>query len=147
MKTVTSKWFICTIAYEKTYEDGLQKNVKELYVVDALSFAEAEKRVTEEMANYISGVFGVVEIDAAPFSEIFIDDEHQADYWYKAKLKFITIDERTEKEKFTTVNYLVQASSFEDANKNIKQVMDKTMIDYVVSSVTETKIVDVFGHE
>ena len=137
---------MCKIRYEKVMEDGLQKKVNESYVVDALSFSEAEERIIEEMSCYISGVFDVVEIDRCPFKEIFFSDAETADKWYKAKLQFITIDERTDREKRTNVYYLVQGSSLEDARKNIDEAMGGTMINYVICSVSETKIMDVFEY-
>ena len=146
MRSRTANWFLCKIRYEKVMEDGLQKMVTEIYVVDALSFTEAEARIMEEMSSYISGEFEVWEIDRAVFKEIFFSDEDMADKWYKAKLQFVTIDEKTEKEKRTNVYYLVQAGSFEGARKNIDEVMGVTMIDYVISSVSETKIMDVFEY-
>ena len=144
MRSRTANWFICKIRYEKTMEDGLQKKVTEQYVVDAMSFTEAEARIIEEMSSYISGQFEVVEIDRCVFKEIFFDEV--GDKWYKSKLQFITIDEKTEKEKKTSVYYLVQGSSLENARKNIDEVMGGTMIDYVISSVSETKIEDVFEY-
>ena len=146
MRSRTANWFLCKIRYEKVMEDGLQKKVTEQYVVDALSFTEAEARITEEMSSYISGEFEVVEIDRCVFKEIFFSDEDMADKWYKAKLQFITIDEKTEKEKKSNVYYLVQGSSLENARKNIDEVMGGTMIDYVINSVSETKIEDVFEY-
>ena len=109
MRSRTANWFICKIRYEKVMEDGLQKKVTEQYVVDALSFSEAEANIIEEMSSYISGEFEVVEIDRCVYKEIFFSDDEAADKWYKAKLKFVTIDEKTDKEKKSTVNYLVQA--------------------------------------
>ena len=146
MRSRTANWFLCKIRYEKVMEDGMQKRVTEQYVVDALSFTEAEARIMEEMASYISGEFEVWEIDRAVFKEIFFSDADMADKWYKAKLKFITIDEKTEKEKKTIVYYLVQAGSFDGANRNIDEVMGGTMIDYVIASVAETQLMDVFEH-
>lgn len=146
MRSRTAEWFICKIRYEKVMEDGLQKKVTEQYVVDALSFSEAEARIIEEMSSYISGEFDVAEIDRCVFKEIFFSDEDTADKWYKAKLKFITIDEKTDKEKNTIVYYLVQAGSFEGARKNIDEVMGGTMIDYVIDTISETKIMDVFEY-
>ncbi len=127
-------------------EDGLQKKVTEQYVVDAISFTEAEARIIEEMSSYISGEFDVHEIDRAVFKEIFFSDEDMADKWYKAKVQFITIDEKTDKEKRTNVYYLVQGSSLENARKNIDEVMGGTMIDYSVASISETVIMDVFEY-
>lgn len=141
-----SKWFETKVEFEKTIEDGSQKKVKEAYTVDALSFTEAEEKITEEMSAYISGEFNVKNIAEANYKEIFFSDLDSADKWYKAKLQFITIDEKTEKEKRSNVYYLVQAANFMQAVKNIEEVMGTTMIDYVISSVAETAIMDVFEH-
>lgn len=131
--------------YEKVMEDGLQKQVVEQYVVDALSFAEAEQRITEEMSAYISGEFEVTDVKKAPYKEVFFDDDNAAsDRWYKAKLDFITIDEKTEKEKRSRVTYLVQATNLNRAMKNVDTVMGGTMIDYDAASISDTKLVDVF---
>lgn len=147
MRSREANWFICKIRYEKVMEDGLQKKVTEQYVVDALSFTEAEARITEQMSQYISGEFEVVEIDRCVFKEVFFSDEVVADKWYKAKLQFVTIDEKTEKEKKTSVYYLVQGSSLENARKNIDEVVGGTTIDYSIAGVNETKIMDVFEYK
>jgi len=147
MRERTAIWFECKIAYEKTAEDGLQKKVKENYVVDALSFTEAENRITEEMSSYISGEFDVEDIKRATYKEIFFSDEELADRWYKAKLQFITIDEKTEKEKRSNVYHLVQAGTLQGAVKNIESVMGTTMNDYVIASVAETTLMDVFEYK
>jgi hypothetical protein len=147
MRSRTADWFECKIRYEKTMEDGLQKKVLETYVVDALSFTEAEQRIMEEMSSYISGEFQVNDIKRATYREIFFSDEEMADRWYKAKLQFITIDEKTEKEKRSNVNYLVQAGTLNGAVKNLDEVMGGTMIDYVIAAVSETTLMDVFEYK
>ena len=146
MKSRTSDWFETKIRYDKTQDDGSMKPVSEQYVVDALSFTEAEKTLIEEMQTYISGDFKIMGIKPAAYHEIFFSDQTSDDKWYRAKLQFITIDEKTEKEKRSNVVYLVQASSLPVAVKHIEEVMGGTMIDYVISSVTETVIMDVFEH-
>ena len=140
-------WFEATIRFEKTMEDGLQKKVSENYTIDALSFEEAERRIIEEMSSYISGEFEVKNLKIAPYKAIFFSDSDMADRWYKAKLAFITIDEKTEKEKRSNVVYLVNAGSFNGAVKNIDEVMGGTMIDYVILSVQETNLMDVFEYK
>lgn len=147
MRSHTSDWFEVKFQYAKTQEDGQQKNVTELYVVDALSFGEAEETIVKEMQHYVSGDYKVKNITPANYHEIFFSDVDKDDKWYKAKLTFITIDEKTEKEKKSIVNYLVQASTTEEAQKHINEVMDSTMIDYEITAITETKIVDVFEHD
>ena len=147
MRSRTDNWFECKIRYEKTMDDGLQKKVTESYVVDALSFTEAEKRILEEMSSYISGVFEVSDIKRAAYREIFFSDVAIDDRWYKAKLQFITIDEKTEKEKRSNVNFLVQAATLNSAVHNIVEVMSGSMIDYAIASVAETTLMDVFEYK
>ena len=146
MRSRTAIWFECKIVYEKVMEDGLQKKVTETYVVDALSFTEAENRIMEEMSNYISGEFTLKNLTIAPYKEIFFSDEEMADRWYKTKLQFITIDEKTEKEKRSNVNYLVNAGTLKGAVNNIETVMGSTMVDYVIAAVSETQIMDVYEY-
>lgn len=133
--------------YERQMEDGMQKMVTETYVVDAFTFGEAEEAITKEMAAFVSGEFNVKNITPANYGEIFFSDNANDDKWYKAKLTFITVDEKTAKEKRTNTNYLVQAGSFNAAVKNVEQVMGTTMIDYVIANMAETKIMDVYEHQ
>ena len=146
MRSRTAEWFEIKISYEKTMDDGTQKRVKELYVVDALSFTEAERRITEEMTVRAGGAFAVDDIKKATYREIFFSDEPTADRWFKAKLQFITIDENTDKEKRSNVYYLVQASTLQGAVKNVDSTMGTTMIDYVIASIAETAAMDVFEY-
>ena len=146
MRSRTTIWFETKIRYDKTQEDGRQKPITEQYVVDALSFSEAEVSILEEMKVYISGDYKITDIRPAAYHEVFFSDMDKDDKWYKAKLQFLTIDEKTEKEKRTTVTYLVQAASLNGAVKNIEDVMGSTAIDYDLVSINETQIMDVFEH-
>ena len=146
MRSRQAKWFETKIRYEKMMEDGQQKRVTELYVVDSLSFSETERRITEEMSNYISGEFEVADIKPAAYKEVFFSDVPAEDCWFKAKLQFITLDEKSGKEKRSTVNYLVQGATLQSALKNVNDVMGTTMVDYVVASLSETKIMDVYEY-
>lgn len=153
LRSRTSTWFECKVRYEKTQEDGSEKLVNELYVVDALSFTEAEASIIDNMSVYVSGEFKVANINPANYNEIFFSDIDDDDLWFKARLAFITIDEKKDKEKRTYVkkrtyvNYLIQAKSIERAKRYVDEVMGKTMIDYELKSLSETKIFDVFEHE
>lgn len=146
MRLRTADWFETKIRYEKTMDDGLQKKVTEQYVVDALSFTEAESSITDEMSSYISGEFEVTDIKKALYKEVFFSEADSDDKWYKAKLQFITIDEKTDKEKRSNVYYLVQASSLQVAVKHIEEVMGTTAIDYAIAALQETMVLDVFEH-
>lgn len=147
MRSRTAIWFECKIRYEKIMEDGLPKKISEVYVVDALSFSEAEERIIEEMSSYISGEIEIVDVKIAPYREVFFADDNLAYQWFKAKLSFITIDERTSKEKRTSMMYLVNAGNISSAINNIGEVMSGTMIDYVTTSISATKIFDVFEYK
>lgn len=147
MRSRTAIWFECKVRYEKTMEDGMPKKVVEIYTVDALSFSEAEERIMEEMSSYVSGEIDIVDLKIAQYKEIFFADSDLADKWYKAKLAFITIDEKTDKEKKTSVFYLVNAGNINTAIKNIDEVMGGTMIDYQTLNVSETNIMDVFEYK
>lgn len=144
MKQRTATWFICKVNIEKTMEDGLVKKVTEQYVVDALSFSEAEARITELLSTYAAGTMTVEDISRAPFREIFFTENDEDDKWYKAKLAFITLDERTEKEKRTNVTYLVQGKSLDGAIKHVNEVMSSTLIEYASLAMQETQIMDVY---
>ena len=146
MRSRTSTWFETKVKYQKTMEDGSEKVVSEPYVVDALSFTEAESAIIDEMSVYVSGELKVSGIGKAGYGEIFFSDVDDDDKWYKAKLQFITIDEKSEKEKRSNVTYLVQAKSLARALRYIDEVMGKTMIDYDVVGLNETKLMDVFEH-
>lgn len=147
MRSRTAIWFECKVRYEKMMEDGMPKKVVEVYTVDALSFSEAEERIMEEMSSYVSGEIEIADLKIAPYKEIFFADNDLADKWYKTKLAFITIDEKTDKEKKTSVFYLVNAGNINSAIKNIDEVMGGTMIDYQTLNVSETNIMDVFEYK
>ena len=147
MRSVYKKWFETIVRYDKTMESGETKKVSEVYVVDAITFGEAEESITREMRHFIDGDFEVKNINPAPYSEIFFSDNETDDKYYRVKLDFITVDKRTQKEKKLKVTYLVQAGSLEQARKNTEEVMNGTTIDYEFVSVTETKILDVFEQE
>lgn len=145
MRTKSATFFECKVRYEKTTENGMKKKVTEAYVVDALSFSEAESRIVEEMRPFVGEhCMEVSAIKIAPYKEVLFSDEESDDRFYKVRCNFITIDEKNGKEKKTAVHYLVQASSVDGARKNMDEAMRETMIDYVIVSVVETSIMDVF---
>lgn len=147
MRSRESNWFEVGIRYQKTQEDGSEKSVTEKYAIDALSFTEGESAITEEMAAYISGEFKVKSMQEASYREVFFSDKDDDDCWYKAKLQFIIIDDKSNKEKRSNVTYLVQAKSMHQAISNIDEVMGKTMIDYEIIGLSKTNVYDVFEHK
>lgn len=139
-------WFECKIRYEKMMENGMTKKVNEPYLVDALSFTEAEKRIIEEMSYFISGEFTVSDIKRANYSELFPCDEEAADRWFKCKVIFVTLDEKSGAEKKTSTHILVQAADLRDAVKKLDEGMKGTMADYQIGAVSETPIMDVYPY-
>ncbi|MBD5267398.1 MAG: DUF4494 domain-containing protein [Bacteroides sp.] len=137
-----SNWFETKVRYDKMMENGTQKKVNEPYMVDALSFTEAEARTIEELTPFISGDFSISVVKRTNISEIFWNDA--ADKWYHVKVNFITLDEKTAVEKKTTTHILVAANNFREALDNFMDGMKGTMADFEVSSIAETTIMDVF---
>ena len=139
-------WFECKIRYERVMENGMNKKVTEPYLVDALSFTEAEARIIEEMTPFISGEFTISDIKRANYSELFPSDEESADRWFKCKLIFITLDDKSGAENKTSTQVLVQAADLRDAVKKLDEGMKGTMADYQIASVAETAIMGVYPY-
>ena len=144
MRSKTSTWFETKVRYDKTMDDGHDKKVTEVFVVDAISFTEAETKITEELSAYTSGETFIKAITRAPYSEVLFSDDGNDDKWYRVKLAFITLDERNDKEKKTLTTFLFQAANIDKARSYIKEFMSNTMVDYDVASISETKVLDIF---
>lgn len=137
-------FFEVRVRYEKVMETGTNKQVTEPYLIDALSFTEAEARIIEEMKPFISGEFKVKAVKQANYSELFFSNDMKDDIWYKAKLAFVTLDEKSGAEKKTYTNILIQALDLRDAVKKLDENMKGTLADYRIVSISETKIIDVY---
>lgn len=138
-----AQWFKTSVRFDKMLENGTVKKVTEPYLVDALSFTEAEARIIEEVTPFISGDFTVSAVKKSKISEIFRDD--MGDKWYLVKVAFITIDEKTAVEKRSVSQILVQANDFANAVENFNDGMKDTLADFEIVSVAETPIIDVFN--
>jgi len=139
-------WFEVKIRYEKMMDNGMNKKVTEPYLFYALSFTESEGKCIQEMTPFITGEFTVSDIKRANYSEIFFSEEDSADRWFKCKLMFITLDDKSGAEKKTATNVLVQAADLRDAVKKLDEGMKGTMADYQIASVAETAIMDVYPY-
>ncbi len=142
-----AEWFECKIKYERAMDNGGMKKFNEPYLVDALNFTEAERRIIEEIAPFMTGEFQVSDIKRARYAEIFETSDESADRWFKAKLTFVTLDEKSGKEKKSSHNVLVQCSDLRDAVKRLDEGMKGSMMDYVISSMTETMLMGVFHYK
>ena len=144
MKSRVSKFYEVKIQYHNMQEDGREKKVTEQYVVEALSFTEAEARIIEEMTPYISGEFDVVSEKIAPYNEILLSDRADDDKWFISKVSLITLDEKTAKEKKTSQRLLVQADTSQTALEYTKKLFDSSMTDYTIDAVQDTPTLEVF---
>jgi len=140
---MANNWFQCKLRYEKVTENGIVKKVTEPYLMNALSFTEAEARIVEELTPFMSGEFTVSDIKRANYSELF--DQFGGDRYYKCKLQFVTIDQKSAKEKKTSSYILVPADNLRDAVKNLDEGMKGTLADYTIVSVNETAIMDAYA--
>ena len=139
-------YFISTIRYDKTLENGINKTVNEQYLIDALSFTEAEARTIEELTPYMSGKFSIPQIVKPNISELMLSNESDADRYYKVKVAFISLDEKSRIEKKTTSAMLVQAKDFKNAYDRFIDAMKGYISDYEITSIAETKILDYFPY-
>ena len=135
-----NNYFLVKVRYDKMMDNGTQKTVTEPYLVDALSFTEAEARITEEITPFASE-FTVSAISRYKISESFLGN---GDRYYRCKLEYITLDEKSGSEKKQGMHFLVQARTIEEARNTIVDEMKKTMIDYDIVKIEETKLMDVF---
>ena len=141
------EWFECKIKYDKTLDNGMVKKISEPYLVDAVNFTDAERRITEEQQPFMTGEFQVSDIKRARYAELFETSEESADRWFKCKLVFSTLDEAKGIEKKTSHNVLVQAADIRSALERLDEGMKGSMMDYTIASIAETPLMDVYHYK
>ena len=139
-----SAWFECKVKYQKTDQNGKDKIVNEPYLIDAVSFTEAESRIHSELEPYITGEFTVTNIKIANFSELIPDEN--GDRWFKCKVTFISLDEEKGVERKSSTYMLVQANTVKEAYDNVDKSMAGTVSDYSIPNIAESPIMDVFPY-
>ncbi len=137
----TGNFFEVVVKVLQTQEDGSEKKVREVYAIEASSFTEAEALITEEMKPHKE--YDIVNINPTPYKEVFLSDNANDENFFKAKLEFITVDEKTEKEKRTKVVYLIQALSIKTAQHYIENIMGSVQFDYRNVAIVESPVLDV----
>lgn len=137
-------YFTCRVSYDKLLENGMQRIVTEPYLVDALSYTEAEARIIEEVRPFVTGEFTIADIKRAHYAELFFNES--GDRFYKVKVYFVTLDEKSGAEKRTAAKMLVQASTLKDALEVFEEGMKGTMADYTLVAIEETMLMDVFSY-
>ena len=141
-------WFECKVSYERQADSMGMKKVSESYLVDALSFTEAEKRIIKEIRPFVSvGELEVANIRRARIAELFLNEEAEDDRYFRAKVNFITVDEKSGSEKKTSATMIVKSDSLPNAVTELKAQLDSQMASYEIAAVTDTQILDVFQYE
>ncbi len=141
---MSATWYECKVKYKKTHETGEQKMTTDTYLLDAVSYTEAEARISEEIKAYTSEEFKIMNIKLANFAEVHPFEN--SDRWFKAKVSLIALDEESGKEKKSNIYLLVQANDVKEAFENTTTAMAGTMGDYTIPSITESPILDVFPY-
>lgn len=139
-----STWFSVRVMYEKLHENGMKKKVKELFLIDAMSFTEAEARAIGEMMPFTESELKVTAMKMEDIAEIFNQEDEEADKWYRVKVAFTSLDEKSGKEKKVHQTCIVKGRSTEDATKRLHEGMKGSMADYEIHTVSETQYMDVF---
>lgn len=137
-------WFECKVKYQKMVADGKEKMVTEPYLIDAVSFTDAESRIHKELEPYISGEFFVTNIKIANYSELIPNEN--GDRWFKCKVAFISLDEEKGVERRSNTNMLVQANNVKEAYDNIENALKDTISDFEIPAVQESPLMDVFNY-
>lgn len=141
---MSQTWYECKVKYRKTHETGEQKVTTESYLLDAISYTEAEARINEEMAAYTSEEFLITNIKVANLSEVHPFEN--SDRWFKSKVALIAFDENSGKERKTNTYLLVQANDVKEAYDHTIEAMKGTMGDYTIPVISESPIMDVFPY-
>ncbi|MBQ8051658.1 MAG: DUF4494 domain-containing protein [Bacteroidaceae bacterium] len=140
-------YFEVGVRYDKTMDHGVIRKVTENYLLDAISFAEAEKRATEEVGAYTIGEFRVVTEKITNITEVLTTNDTTADKFYKVKHNFITFDEKSGKEKKQAQCIIIQASDVDDARERYRELVKDWDSDVILEAVSETKLVDYFPYK
>ncbi len=136
-------WFECKVKYQKVDAQGKEKFVTEPYLVDAVSFTDAESRIHTELQPYIGGEFNVTNIKKANFAEPVPNES--GDRWFKCKVTFISFDEQKGTERRSNTNMLVQASNIKEAFDTLEKSLKDTVSDFEIPSIQQSNLMDVFG--
>jgi len=139
-----NSWFTIKVKYTKQLEDGRLKRVTEPYLVDAISFTDAEARIYEEVGTNIKGEFLITGISKTDYADIFYYED--ADDWYKCKLSYVSVDADSGKEKKVSNNFLVTASSVKEAYERIKESLSEMTVTFEIPSIMLSPIVEVLPY-
>lgn len=142
----TANWFEAKVKYVKVGEDGRERKVSEMYLLDAMSYTEAESRMVSEMEMIVKGDYNIASLKKSNISEVVTSEDEKDDRWYKAKIAIIDADEVSGKEKSSYQYYLVAAADTNRALENIERALATFVVPYEVAGINDTKFMDVFPY-
>jgi hypothetical protein len=138
-------WFECKVKYVKVTESGKEQTVTENFLLDAVSFTDAEARIIRQMQQMVKGEFSVTDIRKSKIGEVFPFEN--GEWWFKATINLVMVDEEAGREKKLRTFYLIMADDIKEALTRLEESLSYLVIPYVVSSVTVSNIIDVFPYE
>lgn len=145
MEEITIKragmYYVSTISIDRSY--GMKKRVKEQYAIEACSFTDAEEKT---FAMAMPCDFILNDISKAPFQEALLSNKEEAETFYRVKVRQAVLDEHKGREVNKPVCYLVRAASTKHAEQVVAQAYSSSAIDYEITSIVETKIVDIINN-
>lgn len=141
-----ANWFEAKVKYVKMGEDGKEKKMSELYLLDAMSYTEAESRITENLRDMIQGDFYIVGLKKSNITELVESNDGNDDKWFKAKVNIIDADQISGKEKKSNQYYLVVGSDIDSALANLHKSLSTYVVPCEIASITDTNIMDVFPY-
>jgi hypothetical protein len=144
---MTANWFECRVKYTKLSEDGKEKKVSELYLVDAVSYTEAESRIVAELSTMIQGEYNIAGLKRSNITEWVVSNDGNDDKWFKAKIAIVDADELTGKEKRANQHYLVAGATLERALENLQKSLSTYIVPYEILSLADTSFMDVLPYE
>lgn len=143
---MTANWFEAKVKYMKVSEDGKEKKVNEAYLLDAMSYTEAESRITREMESVVSGDYYISSLKKSNITEVVPSEDETDDRWYKAKVAIIDADEVSGKEKSSFQYCLVAASDIKRALENLEKSLSTFVVPYEIASLADTTFMDVYPY-
>jgi len=143
---MTANWFEAKVKYIKVNEDGKERKVTESYLLDAISYTEAESRIMKEMESVVKGDYYITGLKKSNITELVESEDENDDRWYKAKIAIIDADEVSGKEKSSNQYYLVAAANINKALENLEKSLSTFVVPYEIDSIADTQFMDVFPY-
>lgn len=136
-------WFLCKIRYRKQSENGKQLTINESYLIDSVSFTDAEARIYQELSSIIKD-FSLTGVRPMRLTDVFHYED--AETWYKCKVNYISIDEKSGKEKKVQNTMLVSASTVKQAYERIEESLSTMLVPFEISDINITNIMEIFPY-